>query len=349
MRNVVAQWGNAGGAPWGSAGGSGKGGKGGKGWGKSWSPQRKAPPSLPRDFEVDDAARYTGTVDFYAKWKGYGFIILQQPGIAPSDKVFVHWKSIQSDDRYPYLVKDLEVELSLEKQQDRWNRSITTLRAKNVTLVGGLSISVQDDMDAQEKNFIGGQHLRYTGTLKFFKPRAGFGWVSMDAGYDVEHGVPSDLKVEKAEVNAGGKQPIMMENVAVEFGIWKTDRGEYRVYNMTLPGGHPLTQDALENRISMGAQVHKGEITTWNWRHGWGFLRPEPSTNLPPRVTSKLLQQVQAARSRGKQISEERLLYFRKDDCQWGAPLQRGAKVNFQLYIDDKGAGACEVTSSGGW
>lgn len=37
--------------------------------------------------------------------------------------------------------------------------------------VGGLNIALQDEMDANEKFFVGGQHLRYTGTLKFYSPR----------------------------------------------------------------------------------------------------------------------------------------------------------------------------------
>merc|ERR1712194_644638 len=148
----------------------------------------------------------------------------------------------------------------------------------------------QDDVDAQEKTFVGGQHLRYTGNLKFFNPRIGFGYVTMDEGYDVETGVPNEMRVETTEVNAGGKRPLPMQNLAIEFGIWKTLRGGYKVYNMTLPGGHPLTQDALENRISMGPQAFMGEVTTWSWK-GWGFVKCDPNMSLPTRVLSKLQAQ----------------------------------------------------------
>jgi len=292
---------------------------------------------------VDTDARYTGTISFYHKWKGYGFVELSEPGIVPQDKLFVHWKNIQSDDRFPFLVKGLEVEFGILKAFD-WGR--TTVRAKNVTLVGGTNIAMQDDVDAQEKQFVGGQHLRYTGTLKFFNPRLGFGYVTMDQGYDVDASVPSDLRVETMEVNSGGSRPLPMQNLAVEFGIWITPKGGYKVYNMTLPGGHPLTQDALENRITMGPQNYSGTVAIWNWRQGWGFIRADPSSVLPPRIVTKLMQQQQAAQARGKRVSlDDKMFYFRRADLTDGLQPRRDMQVSFQLYIDDKGVGASDVYS----
>jgi len=293
--------------------------------------------------------RYTGTVSFYHKWKGYGFIEVAQKGIVPQDRLFVHWRNIQSDDRYPFLVKGLEVEFGVLKWQDKFAWGVTTVRAKFVTLVGGTNIAMQDDVDAQEKTFVGGQHLRYTGTLKFFNPRIGFGYVTMDQGYDVDAAVPHELRVETTEVNAGGQRPLPMKDLAVEFGIWITLRGGYKVYNMTLPGGHPLTQDALENRITMGPASYQGSVAIWNWRHGWGFIRADPSCMLPPRVATKLAQQQQAAVARGKRVSlDDKMFYFRRADCMQGENIRKDMQVSFQLYIDDKGVGASEVINLSG-
>jgi len=316
---------------------------GGKGGGH-YNPQRKPPPSIPHNFHIDSETRYTGTVSFYHKWKGYGFIEVAQTGVVPQDRLFVHWRNIQSDDRYPFLVKGLEVEFGLLKWQDKFQHNLTTIRAKLVTLVGGTNIAMQDDVDAQEKEFVGGQHLRYTGTLKFFNPRCGFGYVTMDAGYDVDTDVPGDLRVETTEVNAGGRRPLPMKDLSVEFGVWKTSRGRYKVYNMTLPGGHPLTQDALENRITMGVQSYTGHIAIWNWRQGWGFIRADPSTVLPPRALSKMHQQQQAAQARGKRVSlDDKMFYFRRADLLEGWNPTRDSQVSFQIYIDDKGVGAYQV------
>jgi len=295
---------------------------------------------------VDVNARYTGTVSFFQKWKGYGFIEVAEAGVVPQDKLFVHWKNIQSEDRFPALVKGLEVEFGVIKAQD-WGR--TTIRATKVTLVGGTSIAMQEDVDSQEKTFVGGQHLRYTGTLKFFNPRRGFGYVTMDQGYDVDASVPLDLRVEREEVNAGGQRPMPMQNLAVEFGIWITDRQKHKVYNMTLPGGHPLSQDALENRITMGSDAFTGTIAIWNWRHGWGFIRCDANSVLPPRVVTKLAQQQQAAIDRGRHVSmNDKMFYFRRGDCTQGMQPTKDLPVSFQLYIDDKGVGANEVVSLAG-
>lgn len=315
-------------------------------WAGGPRPARKPPQTVPANFLVDTTVRYTGTVAFYAKWKGYGFINVAQPGVVPGDQLFVHWRQIASDDRFPFLMKDLEVEFGVMTWSDNQHKTAVTIRASNVTMPGGMNVAIQDDIDAQQKAFVGGQHLRYTGTLKFFMPKAGFGYVAMDQGYDVDPNVPNELRVELTEVNAGGRQPVRMENLAVEFGIWRSLRGAYKVYNMTLPGGHPLTQDALENRISMGPQTYRGEVGIWNWRHGWGFVRGDPNVVLPPRVLAKLEQQQQAARQRGKTITDEKMLYFRRSDCAPGVPLQQGSPVTFQVYIDDKGAGANDVRSA---
>lgn len=321
-----------------------------------WAPnmhQRKPPPSLPAHYIVDPNAQYTGTISFYHKWKGYGFIEVAQKGVVPQDRLFVHWRNIQSDDRFPFLVKGLEVEFGVLKWQDKFSWGLTTVRAKNVTLMGGTNIAMQDDVDAQEKTFVGGQHLRYTGTLKFFNPIKGFGYVTMDQGYDVDSSVPNDLRVETSEVNSGGKRPMPMQNVAVEFGIWidakgkgkgKGDLVRHKIYNMTLPGGHPLTQDALENRITMGPVNYQGTVAIWNWRHGWGFIRGDAHSVLPPRVVTKLAQQQQAAVAKGKRVSlDDKMFYFRRADIMQGCQPRRDMQVSFQVYIDDKGVGASEI------
>merc|ERR1712194_735501 len=192
-----------------------------------------------------------------------------------------------------------------------FNHGNMTLRAKEGTMPGGMNVAMQDDLDATQKDFVGGQHLRYTGTLKFFTPRHGFGVVTMDQGYDVDPSVPTDLRVEREEVNGGGQPPCRMENIAVEFGIWKNKRGQHKVYNMTLPGGHPLTQDALENRITQGPMGYRGEVGIWNWRNGWGFIKLAQHEVLPARALAKLAEQNAAAQKRGKRISKEPMLYFR--------------------------------------
>lgn len=348
--------------------------KGGKGWPLQWPGPNlqgwnnwigakgnqkgggsKPLKSIPDDFTFDSEARYVGTVSIYNKWKGFGFINLKEKGVVPEDRIFVHWRNIQSEDRFPFLSKDMEVEFGLMKWKERSGGSwkmVTTLRAKTVTEVGGKPIQLQDSLDAESKTFLGGQELRYTGKLKFYEPRGGFGYVAMDDGYSLEEGVPKELRVERTEVNAGGRQPVAMENVQVEFGIWKTKKEIFKVYNMTLPGGSPLTQDALEHREVDEQTQLQGKVEMWNFKQGWGFIKPDNEDVISVVIRQKLAEQMQSAKQRaekkGRKAGEEKaedemLFYFRRGDLKQGGKLSKGDEVTFNAYSDDKGAGACNI------
>eukprot|EP00927_Polykrikos_kofoidii_P079452 TRINITY_DN76232_c0_g1_i1.p1 TRINITY_DN76232_c0_g1~~TRINITY_DN76232_c0_g1_i1.p1 ORF type:complete len:269 (-),score=51.18 TRINITY_DN76232_c0_g1_i1:62-868(-) len=193
--------------------------------------------SLPANFAVNTTETYTGKVETYWKLKGYGFIILDKKGVLPGDKVFVHWKSIQSEDRFPMLTQELMVQFTLSKETKQGQ---TSVEATNVCLPGGGSVVLQDDADSK-KHFVGGQHLRYTGTLKFFIPQRGYGYITIDDGFTFDGEiVPQEIRAEKAELNAGGGNPAYMKEVQVEFGIWKTLKGAYKAYNVTASGGQAL-------------------------------------------------------------------------------------------------------------
>jgi len=195
--------------------------------------------SIPANFSVNPNKRFTGSVNAYWKFQGYGFIEPDQGDALPGGRVFVHWKDISSSDRFPSLVKETRVQFSLIKftKED----GVTQLRAANVTGEFGEELSVQDEADAK-KNYVGGQQLRYTGVLKFFSPKNGFGYIKIDDGYDYgAHQVPKEIRAETAELNCGGAHPKHInEETQVEFGIWVTKKGVFKAYNVTSPGGVPL-------------------------------------------------------------------------------------------------------------
>merc|ERR1712048_417575 len=100
--------------------------------------------------------------------------------------------------------------------------------------------------------------------------------VIMDDGYAVTEDVPKGMRVDNEEVNAAGGELPPMDNVQVEFGIWKTPKGEYRVYNMTLPGGLPVKQTTIENRQVHDAQVKfTGKVEMWYKWKDFGFIKPD--------------------------------------------------------------------------
>lgn len=299
------------------------------------------PQTVPDDFEIDKDARYLGTIESYHKWSGYGFIKPDQPGIAPGNKIYVHWSNIQSDDRFPFLNKDMKVEFGLMKWKARHGHC---LRAKTVTMPGGFMVAVQDEQDAEHKTFVGGQHLRYTGMLKFYDPRRSFGYVILDDGFALDEPVPKELRVNESEVHCGGKSPQrFMENLQVEFGIWKDKKGRFLVYNMTLPGGVPCTLDNIDNRKQLDGE-YPGKIFSWNWSSGWGFIAPDDLSSLPKDAQLAIEAASEKAKQSGK--SDDKLLYFRKQDFGKGCTswLKRGMPCTYKVYVDDKGAGACEVS-----
>jgi len=218
------------------------------GWGYAWPHYRKGggkggkskPTPLPDDFSLDPGRVLSGTVLNYYNFNGYGFLSPEEKGLVPDDKVFVHWKNLRSSDRYPGLTKDMQVEFTVSKVE---KNGVMTLAAENVTAPGGAVITIQDSLDSK-KEFVGGQDLRYTGTLKFFAPQRGFGYIKIDPGFQYDReGVPEEIRVETQEMNCGGGNPGRSENLQVEFGIWVTKRGVFKGYNVSLPGGLPLPQD----------------------------------------------------------------------------------------------------------
>jgi len=340
-------WGGGYGGGFGGKGwGSGQIWQGAKGFGKGFDRPRtgrKPPQSVPESFQVNPEVRYTGTVRIYKKFSGFGFMDLAQKGVVPDDSIYVHWRSIQTEDRFPQLSQEMQVEFSLMKVKDRAS-GCWTLKAKNVTMPGGALIAVQDELDAQHKQFVGGQHLRYTGQLQFFSPKRGFGWLTMDDGYALTEPVPKELKVDLPEVNAGGKQPVFMREIAVEFGIVKDRRGGYKGYNMTLPGGIPMTYEGLEHRVVLGSRNFTGIVEMYSWTKGFGFIKGSKGAAFPPNVMAKIKQQQEDAAKRGKTTqSNEPMLYFRRADVQEGVEMEKGKEVTFKVYTDDKGAGACEI------
>merc|ERR1712226_190938 len=143
--------------------------------------------------------------------------------------------------------------------------------------------------------------------------------------------LPSDLRVEIAEVNCGEEQPRRMDNITVEFGI--NTQGEAPVVcNMTLCGGVPITLAALENRVMVGRRTYRGEMQLWNDKQGWGFIKADADLPLPPHVQARLSRP-------GQPGSEEELIYVRRADVVPGVRLDKGLLVMFLLYIDDKGVG----------
>jgi len=102
-----------------------------------------------------------------------------------------------------------------------------------------------------------------------------------------------------------------------------------------------------ENREIIGEEMYSGTIERYNLRQGWGFIQPDDPDELPEEVMAKLKEANTEAEKEGKEIGDlKQKLYFRKPDVNHadGFKLTQEVAVTFSVYIDDKGAGACDVT-----
>jgi len=299
---------------------------------------------LPEDYVVDENARFVGKVSAFGKFHGFGTIAPNDEGLVPGNQVFVHWSGLKSADRAPFLLPEMEVEFSLEKMEDK--KGGHSLRAKDVSMPGGGVIGLQDGLDAT-KTFVGGRDTRYTGKLKFYDPKKRFGFVIIDASCAIspDEKVPKELKIWESEVNCGGKSPPKMQNMDVEFGVWKNDWGSCYAHNMTMPGGAPIEAAASnsQERVIVGEGPFTGTVTSFNAKHGWGMIKPEFAEALPQAALEKMAEMKLAAEANGKVAGEN--LFVGKQDFEAGCSPTEGMEVTFKVYTDAKGVGACNVAA----
>eukprot|EP00928_Gymnodinium_smaydae_P056184 TRINITY_DN3960_c0_g1_i3.p1 TRINITY_DN3960_c0_g1~~TRINITY_DN3960_c0_g1_i3.p1 ORF type:complete len:927 (-),score=157.34 TRINITY_DN3960_c0_g1_i3:228-2942(-) len=192
--------------------------------GSNWSARRR--PTVPLTFAVDKEARYTGTVEVFYKWRGFGWISLDEKGVVPNDSLFVQWNNIQTEDRYPYLEKGMQVEFGIMKWREE--KAAMSLMAKFVTIPGGATVALQDADDERSKTFFGSSTSRYKGKLDWYSPKSGLGWVTVLDDSLQGSPVPKEIRVDREEMNCGGKRAgNWIENVVVEFGIHQLQNGTY--------------------------------------------------------------------------------------------------------------------------
>jgi len=97
-----------------------------------------------------------------------------------------------------------------------------------------------------------------------------------------------------------------------------------------------------ENRTVLEGELMTGICDSYNWKGGWGFIAPDDPDSLPQEVREKLDEAAAVSKKQGKEI-DSNLIYFRKPDVEANFRIMKGSAVTFQLYLDDKGCGACEV------
>jgi len=244
---------------------------------------------------MEATKRYQGTVQEFKTQRGFGYLKLkvEDKNDKEKNKVFVHWKQIHTDDRWPALEAGMEVEYGIEKgQRDRY-------QAKHVTLPGGGKIKKEDK---NVENVFG----KYTGTVTFFNYRTGTGFIEVDKPIPgVDLGPKNSLNVARNEIITDDETPTLRTGQKVSFGVFKSERA-YGARNVTGPGGKkihnpkPTTpnkpRNAGPNRNNNRAPMRDKNVfqgNQFNWRNGpakrqrdvpgsWGGGR-DPSFQKRPR------------------------------------------------------------------
>lgn len=88
-----------------------------------------------------------------------------------------------------------------------------------------------------------------------------------------------------------------------------------------------------------------GKIYSYNQKRGYGFILPEDPSSLPKQVKIKLAEGRAELEEAGKEVWNDSVIWFDEHDVYKGEgfKLEKDVYVYFQVYIDDRGAGACEV------
>ena len=135
----------------------------------------------------------------------------------------------------------------------------------------------------------------------------------------------------------------------IEFGIFKTQKGKFACYHVTLPGGDAITRAFVEERANVTEKRYQGAVSMWVASKGFGWISPSDLASFPADIKKALetdsKKRQEKMKKQGKKLEFENAIYVRNGDkAGQGERLAKGDKVEFKLYTDTQGVGACDVT-----
>ena len=103
---------------------------------------------------------------------------------------------------------------------------------------------------------------------------------------------------------------------------------------------------ASKNRIVLRSPTLTGTIFHYVGELGVGLILPDNPGKLPQAASVALAKAVAEAEADGMFVKHPRVIYFRDSDVCHPARLKlaAGASCTFQVYIDERGVGACDVS-----
>lgn len=297
-------------------------------------------------------SKVTGKVMRFLRGRGFGFIKPDDGG----DEVFVHWENLVTDDDWPFVEKGTEVEYLVE---DKDGKPV----AKEVTLVGGEKIPIftkpYEDREVNEEE-------TYTGDIKFFDGRKGFGFVNPDEEITFEGETSGEglfFSRDAILTSNSGKGMILRLNrgLRVSFKVYKDKKGlgaceiqnedqtplEYQPRkegggkkrkrggdgNKKSPKKAKTKEQLIEEReIDDDENIYTGTVKSYRPDKDFGFI------TLSEEITFK-------------DVTVKEKIFVMKEDIVCYSDevgLNVSTDVMFKIYKDSKGLGACEVMNVDG-
>lgn len=248
---------------------------------------------------IDESNRYTGEVVKYEYRRGFGLI----KGEGNDGKlVYVHWKQIESPDDWPALNKGMKVEYYVGERVrgGKGKRAGETQKfAAKVTGEGGTPITVsQEDLNKTYPD----RAQRFTGTVKWFHTRKGYGFVKPNEDIDfAEKKFPAanaNIYIAREDVKTTAETaPVLKDGQEVEFTLYKRAKASnWGAGDVTKPGGEPFEAGdfgELGPRINF-KRKNKGGFGAFKGKKGKGGqqMMMIPVGNMGGKNMMKQMQQM---------------------------------------------------------
>jgi len=301
-----------------------------------------------------------GTVIRFHRTRGFGFIKPKKGG----KKVLVHYADIVTDDKWPFIKRGTEVEFELVEKDDNGKR-----KAKKVTLVGGDKIPIHIPNNPDR---IANDDDIYTGTIKFFERRKGWGMIIPDGKITWQELTATDaVFFARDAIDATGAAKGMVLSLRpgtkVTFKVYKDKKKRLGAHNLQNEEGKPLEYEVRKGR-SRGGRKRRRRSGKGRDRKRAKVVKKTKEELLEERVIDEeqnLYTGTVKFYSTGKEYGfisiEDEItfngatakdaIYVLKEDIVCRSEevgLNEGKKVIFKVYKDSKGIGACEVQNEDG-
>lgn len=172
------------------------------------------------DVTVDESTRYKGVVKEYNRRRGFGYILPDGQEDDRKNRMFVHWKQIQSDDSWPALEEGQKVEYyegTKTKGKQEGKKS-----ACKVTAHGGGNIVTGSGRTYLDKS------QRFTGVVKYWNAEKGFGYIKIESDISIggtDFTSKNDVYVPIDEIVTDDEPPALKLKDEVQFTLYKTEKG----------------------------------------------------------------------------------------------------------------------------